>query len=194
MRQWIGPVTLRGPWVEMTPLAPGHAGDLHACADESCFQFLWDMPTSWDEAAFRSYIERSIASPGRMALAIIDRESGRAIGTSSYMDVQPEHRGLEIGFTWIAPAFRGAKANPASKLLMLAHAFDDKGAVRVQLKCDARNVQSQAAIGKLGAVREGVLRKHRILPDGFVRDTVMFSITAQEWPGVRRGLEERLRG
>lgn len=189
---WIEPVTLRGSWVDLTPLSPDHAPDLLACADASCFQFLWDVPRSWDEAGFRGYVERSIASAGRIALAIVDRASGRAIGTSSYMDVHPEHRNLEIGFTWIAPAWRGGKANPESKLLMLAHAFEEKGAVRVQLKCDARNLQSQAAIAKLGAVREGVLRKHRVLPDGFVRDTVMFSIVAEEWPMVRRGLRARL--
>jgi RimJ/RimL family protein N-acetyltransferase len=126
-------------------------------------------------------------------MAILDRTTGRAVGTSSYLDAQPEHRGVEIGFTWIAPAHRGTSVNPESKLLMLSHAFDEKGAERVQLKCDARNTQSQAAIARLGAVREGVLRKHRVLPDGFVRDTVMFSITRAEWPGVREGLGARIR-
>lgn len=189
---WIQPVTLKGRWVDLAPLMPDHAADLLACADRSCFQFLWDEPRTWDEAGFRSYIERSVASAGRHSHAIIDRATGRAVGTSSYLDVQPEHRGMEIGFTWIAPGWRSTKVNPESKLLMLGHAFETKSALRVQLKCDARNVQSQAAITKLGAVREGVLRKHRVLPDGFVRDTVMFSITAEEWPAIKRKLEERL--
>jgi RimJ/RimL family protein N-acetyltransferase len=179
--------------VDLVPLSPAHAPELLAVADERCFQFLWDVPRTWDEAGFRAYIERSIASAGRVALAIISRDSGRAVGTSSFIDMQPEHRGVEIGFTWIAPAARGTRVNPESKLLMMTHAFEEKSAVRVQLKCDARNVQSQAAIRKLGAVREGVLRKHRILPDGYIRDTVMFSITAGEWPLVKHALGERLR-
>ena len=104
----------------------------------------------------------------------------------------PKHRGLEIGFTWIAKPHQGTLVNPECKYLLLRHAFDDQHAMRVQLKTDLRNVQSQGAIEKLGAVREGVLRKHIIRPDGYLRDTVMYSITAEEWPAVRAKLEQRL--
>lgn len=188
----IDRVTLIGPHASLVPLGVEHAPDLLACADASCFQFASDEPAEWTVAGFAAYIERAVASSERVAFAVIGA-SGRAIGTTSYVDIQPAHRGVEIGFTWLAPAVRGTRVNPAAKLLMLAHAFDDQEAVRVQLKCDARNAQSQRAIEKLGAVREGVLRKHRILPDGFVRDTVMYSITREEWGGVRARLEARLR-
>jgi RimJ/RimL family protein N-acetyltransferase len=110
------------------------------------------------------------------------------------MDIRPKHMGLEIGTTWIGRAHQGTKVNPESKLLLLAHAFERLGCERVQLKTDGRNLQSQHAIEKLGAVKEGVLRKHMIMPDGFVRDTVMYSIVAAEWPDVKRGLEARLAG
>jgi RimJ/RimL family protein N-acetyltransferase len=186
------PVTLRGPHASLAPLGGEHAADLLACADGSCFQFAWDEPAEWTVGGFAAYIQRAVQTPGRLAFAVLDG-AGRAVGTTSYVDIQPAHRGVEIGFTWLVPAARGTRVNPAVKLLMLAHAFDDQGAVRVQLKCDARNVQSQRAIQKLGAEREGVLRKHRILPDGFVRDTVMYSVTREEWGGVRARLEERLR-
>ena len=120
------------------------------------------------------------------------RDTGQAVGVSSYTDVRPEHRGLEIGGTWIGRTYQRTAVNPECKYLMLRHAFENLGAVRVQLKTDSRNTQSQRAIEKLGAQKEGVLRKHIILPDGYVRDTVMYSITVEEWPEVRVGLEDRL--
>ena len=119
-------------------------------------------------------------------------ETGRAIGITCFLDIRPAHRALEIGFTWLGRTWQGGAANPEAKLLQLRHAFEVLEAVRVQLKTDLRNLQSQHAIEKLGAVREGVLRKQMVLPDGHVRDTVMYAITDDEWPRVRDGLEARL--
>lgn len=141
-----------------------------------------------------AYIEGRAAQTATMPFAMVLRESGRAVGSSCYLDMRPEHRGLEIGATFIGAAHRGTCVNPEAKLLMLAHAFDELGCIRVQLKCDARNMQSRRAIEKLGARREGVLRHNTIMGDGHLRDTVMYSILADEWPGVRRGLELRLDG
>lgn len=128
----------------------------------------------------------------RIPFAIIDQASGRAVGSTSYLDVAPEHRRIEIGWTWLGAPARRTAVNTECKLLLLRHAFETLGCGRVQLKIDGRNLRSQTAIARLGAFREGVLRKHVILPDGFVRDTVMFSITADEWPGVRARLEDFL--
>lgn len=114
------------------------------------------------------------------------------MGSKSYLDVAPEHLRIEIGWTWLGAPARRTAVNTECKLLLLRHAFETLGCGRVQLKTDGRNLRSQTAIARLGAVREGVLRKHVILPDGFVRDTVMFSITADEWPGVRARLEDFL--
>ena len=111
---------------------------------------------------------------------------------TSYLDIRPRDLGVEIGFTWIAASCQRTAVNPESKYLLLRHAFDDQKAQRVQLKTDLRNVQSQKALEKLGAVREGVLRKHMMRPDGHLRDTVMYSIIAEEWPQVCAGLEARL--
>ena len=111
---------------------------------------------------------------------------------TTYLDIRAPHDGLEIGWTWYAEEHRGTRVNPECKLLMLTHAFEMLKCVRVQLKCDERNMQSQRAIEKLGAKREGVLRRHGILPDGFVRNTVMYSIIDSEWPTVRSGLKARL--
>jgi RimJ/RimL family protein N-acetyltransferase len=103
----------------------------------------------------------------------------------------PEHKRAEIGFTWYAQSAQGSEVNPAAKLLLFAHAFAS-GANRVELKCDARNTRSRAAILKLGATQEGILRHHMVMPDGHLRDTVYFSVLAQEWPQVRARLEARL--
>jgi N-acetyltransferase len=151
---------------------------------------LWRLCNSEDE--FISHVADVIEQPGFVTFVFIDRSDGHVLGSSSYLDIRPQHRTLEIGSTWIGHQFQGTFVNPEAKLLMLRHAFEDLGCVRVQLKSDARNVQSRAAMTKLGAKFEGILRKHMINPDGFVRDTAMFSIIAEEWPQVRQSLEERL--
>jgi N-acetyltransferase len=127
-----------------------------------------------------------------VAWATVDRLTGRAVGSTRFGDIALEHGRVEIGWTWIAPSNQRTAVNTEAKLLQLAYAFDDLGATRVALKTDGRNLRSQAAIERLGAVREGVLRRHMRLPDGYVRDTVYYSILSDEWPGVKAGLEERL--
>jgi RimJ/RimL family protein N-acetyltransferase len=170
---------------------------------------------------FEAEMEKVKALPGVVAFAIVladgdgaagsvraagsDRAGAgreRAIGRTTYMDIKPEHRGLEIGRTWIGRAYHGTRVNPEAKYLMLRHAFESltPTAIRVQITTSGTNLHSQAAIAKLGAVREGALRKARIMPPGLdrteaaVRDWVHFSIVDDEWAGVKRGLEERLRG
>jgi RimJ/RimL family protein N-acetyltransferase len=121
--------------------------------------------------------------------AIVLRASGRAVGSTRYIDIRRAHRGLEIGWTWIGREWQRTAVNSECKRLLLEHAFEVLGALRVQLKTDARNTRSQRAIERLGAKREGVLRAHMVLADGFVRDSVMYSVIAAEWPSVKQGLE-----
>jgi RimJ/RimL family protein N-acetyltransferase len=123
---------------------------------------------------------------------MILRESEQPIGLSCYLDIRPFDRGLEIGSTWIARAHQGTAVNPESKYLLLRHAFETLGAIRVQLKTDLRNLRSQTAIAKLGALREGVLRNHMVMADGYYRNSVMFSVIDAEWPAVKAGLVARL--
>ena len=129
---------------------------------------------------------------GSQAASRGHRTDGSVLGMSCYLDIRSDHRALEIGMTWYIEAVRGTRVNPECKLLLLGHAFEDLGAVRVTLKTDLRNEHSQAAIAKLGAVKEGVLRKHGIQPNGYVRDTVFYSVLDEEWPKVREGLLARL--
>jgi RimJ/RimL family protein N-acetyltransferase len=156
------------------------------------FVYFPGGPRVWSREAFQRFVENMLGESNRCMMLIADAQSGVVVGSSSFMDMRPAHLGLEIGSTWYAPAARGTMVNPESKLLMLAHAFDVLGCERVQLKCDWRNERSRRAIAKMGATFEGVLRKHMIMPDDFVRDTAMFSVIRSEWPSVRAGLERRL--
>ena len=129
------------------------------------------------------------ADGSQLPFAVVERATGRAIGSTRYLDIRRNDRGLEIGWTWLGAAYQRTPTNTESKYLLLRHAFDDLGTIRVQLKTDLRNERSQRAIERLGAIREGVLRKHVILWDGFIRDTAYYSILDNEWPGVRKRLE-----
>ena len=200
---------LRGHGVVLEPLTMAHAPGLFAIARPEMFGNFLSWPQIWTEEAFSEWLGRQIGNPKSSALAVREdgamketagggtsqdgNWAGRLVGASSYCDIDLANKALEIGWTWYTPPAQGTLVNPACKLLMLEHAFEKLKCVRVQLKCDLRNLRSQAAIAKLGAVREGVLRQHRIQQNGFVRDTVMYSITAAEWPVVKRGLETRLR-
>lgn len=129
---------------------------------------------------------------GRAQLyAVIPGGGSHVLGMSGFLNIDPANRSVEIGSTFYAPEVQGTAVNPAAKRLLLAHAFDS-GAGRVSFQVDARNERSQKAVARLGAVREGVLRAHRVLPSGHVRDTVVFSVLEAEWPGVRAGLDARL--
>ncbi len=127
----------------------------------------------------------------RITLAAFDQTSGRMAGTSSFLDIDPHHRTLEVGATWFRTEYRGTAINAETKLLMLGQAFD-AGALRIQFSVSAANERSQAAVLKLGAKREGVLRRHRVTWTGAHRDTVLFSIIAEEWHEVREKLKNRL--
>src|SRR6185295_15012385 len=151
-----------------------------------------DWPADAGYEAFRDWERRGLEIPAAVLFAIVDRASGQPVGGTAYLDIRPNHRVLEIGRTWIGAGHQGTAVNPESKLLLLRHAFEDLGALRVQLKTDLRNLHSQRAIEKLGAVREGVLRKYQLRADGLPRDTVMYAITDEDWPGVRARLEIRL--
>jgi RimJ/RimL family protein N-acetyltransferase len=184
--------TLLGRHVTLRPLTMDDGAALHAVTPAGTFRYFLNFPAGPTLDDFRVWMKDRLFGKDQSPFAVVRNVDGALVGSSSYMDIQPAHRHVEIGSTWYAPQVRGTAVNPESKLLLLSHAFDRLGCVRVTLKCDARNEHSQRAIAKLGAVREGILRKHRIQPDGFVRDTVYFSVTAEEWPTVRANLEARL--
>lgn len=190
---WVPGVVLSGPTLDLEPLSMDHAeGLLQTCSLETFQYWVTLVPLAEGIEAFRAFLQRTLDEPNCVSYAVRERASGKLVGKSSFMDIRAGARGLEIGMTWLAPSVRGTTVNPEKKLLMLRHAFEDLGALRVQLKTDGRNLHSQAAIRKLGATYEGTLRKHGVQLNGFVRDTVMFSITDDEWPSVKAGLEARI--
>jgi RimJ/RimL family protein N-acetyltransferase len=188
----VNPVTLRGRRVRLEPLRVEHASDLIALAEPAIFAFFGGPPGDYEPATLNRYFEDRIAATDWVPFAIVLQVNDRVVGTTTYMDIHPEARGLEIGSTWIGREYQGTFVNPENKYLLLRYAFEELGAVRVQLKTDLRNIQSQRAIEKLGARREGILRKHMILSTGYIRDTVMYSIIDDEWPEVKAKIEGRL--
>ncbi|MBI2162613.1 MAG: GNAT family N-acetyltransferase [candidate division NC10 bacterium] len=189
------PITLEGVHVRLEPLARRHAADLYEVGrDETIWRYMPRPPLKSLEDT-QGWIDEVLAvSAGgtQIPFAIIERASNRAVGSTRYLDIRRSDRGLEIGWTWIGLPFQRTAVNTECKYLLLAHAFEDQHAVRVQLKTDLRNEASQRGIERLGAVREGVLRKHIVLWDGFIRDTVYYSIIDSEWSTVKCHLERLL--
>jgi RimJ/RimL family protein N-acetyltransferase len=189
------PVTLTGRVVRLEPLSEAHVADLAAVGlDERIWTYMLygEIRT---EAHMRAWVQDMLQRQARgtdLVFAVIHLPTGRAIGSTRYLDVRPEHRGLEIGGTWYGLAYQGTAVNPECKYLLMRHAFETLGAIRVQFKTDLRNERSQRALERLGLVKEGVLRDHVITPSGYVRSSVYYSVLAAEWPAMKARLEARL--
>lgn len=184
----VTPITLELHGVRLEPLAPHHAEGLRAAAADG---ELWQLrvtsvpePDQVDGYIFKAYEMRG----SRLAFAVIDIASGAVIGTTSYHDIVPELERLEIGYTWYARRWQRSHVNTTCKLLLLSHAFETLGAALVGLRTDNFNFASQAAIERLGAKKDGVLRHHALRRDGTVRDTVMYSFAAGEWHEIKAHL------
>ncbi|GAA3491650.1 GNAT family protein [Streptomyces cremeus] len=186
------PVTLTGRHVRLEPLTEQHLGDLFLAGGRDEEVWRWQGGPAPQTEAELAELLRSVLDGPYLPFAVIHRESGRAVGWTTYLDVSEEDERLEIGWTWYGRAYWRTPVNTECKLLLLGHAFDDLGMGRVQLKTDHRNERSQAAIARLGARREGVLRRHRRRPDGTWRDSVYFSLLAEEWPEAKARLSARL--
>lgn len=189
------PVTLIGRVVRLEPLSEAHVSDLTlAGQDESIWRYLiYGIPRTEDQmrALVRDLLDRQACGTD-VPFAVIHLETNRAIGSTRYMDIRPQHRGLEIGGTWYAPAYQRTAVNTECKYLLLRHAFETLGCLRVQFKADSRNERSLRALERIGAIKEGILRQHMVVLDGYIRDSVYYSILDSEWPGVKARLEEKL--
>lgn len=190
---WFSPEALVNPWVALEPLSCDHAEVLWPTVDSVTFRYWVTLqPNEHSLKGFREFLRQTLEVPRCVSFAVKDVQTGEWVGKTSFMDIRDDARGVEIGMTWLGQAVRNTHINSAMKHLMLSHAFEDRRAIRVQLKTDARNIQSARAIAKLGALEEGVLRRHGIQPDGTVRDTRMFSIVDHEWPAVSKKLLARI--
>jgi N-acetyltransferase len=189
---WVEPVTLVGNVARLEPMGPQHLdGLLAAGVDPTIWPWMPENPSTSRDAMSR-WLDAALAqrdAGAQQPFAIIAQSSGTVVGSTRYLEIMPFDHTVEIGWTWLAPAVQRTAVNTECKYLLLRHAFEDLHAMRVQLKTDLRNTRSQAAIARLGAVREGVLRKHRIVQDNYPRSTVMFSIIDDEWQSVKARLE-----
>lgn len=190
------PVVLEGRVVRLEPLTEAHVPDLAKVGlEERIWRYMRygriqsiEQLTLW----VRELLDLQ-ARGTDLPFAVIYRASGQAVGSTRYLEINHDDRSLEIGGTWYGLDYQGTLVNTECKYLLMKQAFEVLGCVRVWFKTDSRNLRSERAIEKLGAVKEGVLRNHMILPDGYIRDSVMYSILPREWPEVKQRLESRLK-
>lgn len=189
----VEPVVLDGAHVRLEPLGEQHSPDLLVAAQPGVFRW---MPFSLEtEKGMRGFLKATLKmAEAKTALpfAIILKATGRAIGGTGYWNIDAHHRRLEIGASWITPQWQRSAVNTEAKYLLLQHAFEQLGCIRVEFKTDSLNERSRTALKRIGAHEEGVLRNHMIMPDGRRRHSGCFSILDDEWPEIKNRLEERL--
>lgn len=190
----VKPVVLAGRTVRLEPLSLQH---VHALCEVGLDAELWrwiPVPVT-TPAEMQSYVETALEEGRRgvsLPFAILDAATGAVIGCTRYGNIERAHLRVEIGWTWVTPSYQRTGANTEAKLLLLTHAFETLGVNRVELKTDALNMKSRVAIGRIGAVQEGIFRQHMVTASGRVRDTAYFSIVKAEWPAVKERLSMKV--
>ena len=192
---WVSPVILQGKHVRLEPLNESHIPgltEIGAGQDFWNFMLYGDMKTEGD---MRNWVLDIMGRGQRgtdLPFAVIYLESGQVAGATRYLNIVPHDRGLEVGGTWYGLDFQRTVVNTECKYLLFTHAFEVLKCIRLQIKTDSRNVRSQKAIERIGAKKEGILRNHMILPDGYIRHSVFYSILDTEWPEVKINLEKMM--
>jgi N-acetyltransferase len=192
---WVRPVTLPGSIVRLEPLALDHLDGLADVAFDPAI-WRWTIARPTDVAGLRAWLETALeaqAAGTELPFATVDVASGRPIGSTRFLSIVPEHRRLEIGWTWVAPSHQRRGANQEAKYLQLRHAFEELRANRVEFKTDSRNEKANPALVSIGATFEGTFRNHMVMPDGPLRHSNYYSVTIEEWPAVKAMLEGRIR-
>jgi RimJ/RimL family protein N-acetyltransferase len=193
---WVTSLTLVGRRMRLEPLELAHVPGL-AAAGANPATWTWMHAPLTDEASMRAWAEDAVRNRdagAEVPFATVDAATGRILGSTRFMSIAPAHRRLEIGWTWLTPAAHGSGANTEAKLLMLEHAFEQLRAMRVELKTDARNERSRAALAGIGATFEGIFRRHQLMGSGRVRDSAWYAVVDEAWPAVRERLRARLAG
>jgi RimJ/RimL family protein N-acetyltransferase len=192
----VQPVHLIGSIVRLEPLSEAHVPDLAVAGqDESIWKFL-PYGNVNTEAKMSEHVKMLLARATRgtdLPFVVVLLESNKPIGCSRYLEIREDHRALEIGGTWYGRVYQRSGVNTECKYLLIKHAFETLGCIRVQFKTDARNQRSQVSLERIGAVKEGTLRKQMITADGHIRDSIYYSIIESEWPSVKANLEEKLK-
>lgn len=184
----VDPIVLEGKSVRLEPLSQAHAQGLYNRGRTAADWAYMPRICFVDLADARQWIDEALAAPGHLPFAIVETGKDKPIGSTRYLNIRPQHRSLEIGWTWLGQEWQRTAINTEAKLLLLSHAFERLGCVRVEFKTDARNERSQEALKRIGATREGVMRNHMIVQNNYVRDSVYFSIIDKEWERVKKRL------
>ena len=193
-KPWAAPVTLEGQIVRLEPLGHDHLEGLAAVAFDPAI-WRWTIARPTDLAGLRAWLEAALANAEsgiELPFATVDVATGRPIGSTRFLSIVPEHRRLEIGWTWVAPSHQRRGANQEAKYLQLRHAFEDLGANRVEFKTDSRNEKANPALLSIGAQFEGTFRNHLIMPDGPLRHSNYYAVVIEDWPKVKSMLETRI--
>jgi len=193
--RWVEPVTLEGERVRLEPLDRRHLDDLAEVAFDPTL-WRWTLARPTDRAGLEAWLDTALANlaaGSEMPFATVDRTSGKAIGSTRYLSIVPEHKRLEIGWTWLGGAFHRTGANKEAKYLQLQYAFETLGANRVEFKTDALNERANPALLGIGATFEGTFRDHMVMPEGRLRSSNYYSVIASEWPEVKARLEASMR-
>jgi len=191
---WIQPVTLPGRIVRLEPLALEHVPALAEVGLDPAI-WRWTIARPQSVADLREWAEATMRNRDagtELPFVTIEEATGRPIGSTRYLNIVPEHRRLEIGWTWVAPPWQRSGANREAKLLQLTHAFETLGCRRVEFKTDSRNEASRNALLGIGATFEGIFRNHMVMPDGPMRHSAWYSVIVEEWPDVKARLEASL--
>ena len=188
----VKPVVLTDSAVRLEPLSQEHAQGLYNRGRSAPDWVFMPRPCFVDLADTRQWIEEALCAEGQLPFAIVEPGKGKPIGSTRYLNIRPAHRSLEIGWTWLGSDWQRTPVNTQAKRLLLAHAFERLGCQRVEFKTDLRNTRSQSALERIGATREGVLRRHMIVQNDHARDSVYFSVIREEWPQVKDHLETLL--
>jgi RimJ/RimL family protein N-acetyltransferase len=193
---WVKPVTLQGSIVRLEPLAEGHLEGLAEVAFEPSL-WTWTLAQPRDRDALKAWLDAALANAAKgleRPFATVDQATGRPIGSTRFMSIVPEHRRLEIGWTWVGLEWQRRGANQEAKLLQLTHAFETLGANRVEFKTDSNNVKANPALLSIGAMFEGTFRNHMILPGDRIRHSNYYSVRVEDWPAAKERLVARLAG
>jgi RimJ/RimL family protein N-acetyltransferase len=193
--RWIQPIVLEGQFVRLEPLRLDHLDGLAEVAfDPALWEFTLARPV--DRAGLEAWLQTALdnaAAGTEMPFATVDRASGRPIGSTRYLNIVPEHRRFEIGWTWLATTAQRTGANREAKLLQLTHGFEGLAANRIEFKTDSLNERSRTALLGIGAQFEGIFRNHMVMPDGRLRHSAYYSVIREDWPTVKARLNELLR-
>jgi N-acetyltransferase len=194
---WPHPQRLEGRLVTLEPLAEAHREALWGAAQDDDVWRWMIVSAGGDRGLFDEWVSTALgrsATGEEPAFAVVSRASGEPVGSTRFLTLRPEHRGLEIGHTWLGRGAWGTGANAEAKLLLLEHAFERAGCLRVEFKTDARNERARRALEALPARFEGVFRKHMLVRDGELRDSAWYAVTDDDWPVVRENLTRRVAG